>query len=75
MDTVVVNGTDLSDVVDVSKAGSQVLTTGLHAVTRISGSEPSDTLQVQTLAGNDDVFVGPGVSDLIATVIDLGPDE
>jgi Ca2+-binding RTX toxin-like protein len=75
-DTVVVNGTDLRDVVDVSKAGSEVLTTGLHTVTRISGSEPAnDMLLVQTLAGNDDVTVAPDVSDLISTVVDLGVDE
>jgi hypothetical protein len=75
-DTVVVKGTDLPDVVDVSKNGSQVLTTGLHTQTRISGSEPAnDTLLVQTLGGDDVVTVAPDVSDLINTVVDLGDGE
>ena len=75
-DTVVVNGTDLADVVHVSKAGPEVLTTGLHTQTRISGSEPAlDTLLVQTLAGNDEVTVAPDVSDLINAVVDLGDGE
>ena len=75
-DSVVVNGTDSRDVVDVSKAGSEVLTTGLHTQTRISGSEPAnDALLVQTLGGNDDVTVAPDVSDLISTVVDLGDGE
>src|SRR5262245_16696840 len=75
-DSVVVNGTDLRDVVDVSKAGSEVLTSGLHTQTRITGSEPAnDALFVQTLGGNDDVTVAPDVSDLISTVVDLGDGE
>ena len=75
-DTIVVNGTDLGDVVDVSKVGSEVITSGLHTQTRILGSEPTiDTLRVQTLGGNDDVTVAPDVSDLINAVVDLGDGE
>ncbi len=75
-DTVVVNGTDRRDVVDVTRSGEQVLTTGLRTETRIVGSEPAnDTLLVQTLDGNDDVTVAPDVADLINTVVDLGGDE
>jgi hypothetical protein len=75
-DVVVVNGTDLPDVVDVSRVGSEVVTSGLHTQTRIFGSEPTiDTLRVQTLGGNDDVTVAPDVSDLINPVVDLGDGE
>ena len=75
-DVVVVNGTDLGDVVDVSKAGPEVVTSGLHTQTRIFGSEPTiDTLRVQTLGGNDDVTVAPDVSDLINPIVDLGDGE
>jgi predicted ester cyclase len=76
LDTVVVNGTDLPDIVDVTRSGQQILATGLRTETRILGSEPAnDTLLVQTLGGNDDVTVAPDVSDLINTVVDLGVDE
>ena len=75
-DTVVVNGTDRRDAVDVTSSALQVLVAGLAAQTRIVGSEPTlDTLRLQTLAGNDVVSVAPGVSDLITPVVDLGPDQ
>jgi hypothetical protein len=75
-DAVTVGGTDGRDVVQVTRSGSQVSVTGLPTETRIVGSEPTnDTLTVQTLGGNDDVTVAPDVSDLIATVVDLGEDE
>jgi Ca2+-binding RTX toxin-like protein len=75
-DTVVVNGTSGLDVVDVTRSGSEVLTTGLAAQTRIVGSEgANDTLRIQTLDGNDTVTVAPDVSDLIATVVDLGAGQ
>jgi hypothetical protein len=75
-DAVAVGGTDGRDVVQVTRSGSQVSVTGLPTETRIVGSEPThDTLTVQTLGGNDDVTIAPDVSDLIATVVDLGADE
>jgi Ca2+-binding RTX toxin-like protein len=75
-DTVVVNGTDRRDVVQVARDGGQVSVSGLKAQTEIVGSEPAlDRLIVNTLAGNDDVTVAPDVGDLIATAVDLGTDE
>jgi hypothetical protein len=75
-DTVVVNGTDRRDVVQVAHDGGQVSVSGLKAQTQIVGSEPAlDRLIVNTLAGNDDVTVAPDVGDLIATAVDLGTDE
>ena len=54
----------------------QVVVDGLRGQTRIQGSEPAlDTLQLQTLGGDDTVTVAPDVADLIATVVDLGADE
>jgi hypothetical protein len=56
--------------------GDQVLTDGLAAQTRISGSEPAmDTLQVNTLGGRDTVALAPDVSQLIAPIVDLGSGQ
>ena len=70
-DLVTVNGTNRRDVVNVTRSGSQVLTSGLRATTGIVGSEPTlDTLLVQTLDGDDDVTVAPDVADLIVPVVE-----
>jgi Ca2+-binding RTX toxin-like protein len=75
-DTVIVNGTNQRDRVQVTRSGAQVLTSGLAAQTRITGSEPAlDTLLVQTLDGNDDVTVAADVSGLLIPVVDLGPGD
>jgi len=75
-DTVITNGTEGADTVDVSRSGEQVVVGGLAALTRITGNEATlDTLRVQTLGGDDDVTVAPDVSDLITPVVDLGAGE
>jgi Ca2+-binding RTX toxin-like protein len=74
-DTVFVDGTARRDVVQVTRSGAQVSVAGLPATTTIVGSEPTDTLEVETLGGNDDVTVAPDVADVINTVVDLGADE
>jgi Ca2+-binding RTX toxin-like protein len=74
-DTVTVNGTGKPDKVKVTAVGPAVLTAGLRATTQITGSEPAlDTLLLNTLAGDDTVAIGAGVSSLIQTTVDLGPD-
>jgi Ca2+-binding RTX toxin-like protein len=74
-DTVVVNGTSGPDVVHASAFGSVVTVSGLAAKTQITGSEPAnDTLLIQTLAGDDNVTVDPGVSALLTPIVDLGAD-
>ena len=74
-DTVTVEGTDRADHVQVTRSGDEVVTDGLAAETRISGSEPAaDTLAVRTLAGIDSVTVAPDVGDEIKTLVDLGAD-
>ncbi len=75
-DTVIENGTAGTDRVHVVRSGQQVQTTGLVPRISISGSEPAlDTLDVNTLAGNDRVTVDPDVSQLISPVVDLGADQ
>jgi Ca2+-binding RTX toxin-like protein len=75
-DTVIANGTDRRDTVDVTRSGGQVLATGLAAQIAIEGAEPAnDTLGINTLGGDDQVTVAGDVSDLIATLVDLGAGE
>ena len=75
-DSVVVNGTDRRDVVQATRVADEVSVTGLAADVRIAGSEGlNDTLRIQTLDGNDDVFVDPDVELLLTPVINLGPGE
>lgn len=72
-DTVVVNGRELADKVDVTADGAQISVDGLPALTRIRGSESlNDTLRVNTLGGFDEVTVDPDAELLITPVIDLG---
>jgi len=74
-DTVVVNGTDGPDHVELSSVGTNVLVAGLAPALEIAGSEPTDILDVNTLAGKDKVTVDPGVQPLITPVVDLGTDQ
>jgi Ca2+-binding RTX toxin-like protein len=75
-DTVVVNGTDAADLVEVTRSGSEVLVDGLAALVRIAGGEAAnDTLRIQTLDGDDDVIVAPDVNDAITPIVDLGAGE
>jgi Ca2+-binding RTX toxin-like protein len=75
-DTVTLNGTNRADRVQVTRSGSQVLTTGLAAQTTIDGSEGlNDTLRINTLDGRDSVTVDPDAELLITPVIDLGAGQ
>jgi Ca2+-binding RTX toxin-like protein len=74
--TVITTGTSRPDRVRVTRSGTRVLTTGLAARTRIAGSEAAnDRLQINTLAGNDDVNVATDVADLIRPTVNLGADD
>jgi Ca2+-binding RTX toxin-like protein len=75
VDVVTVNGTDRGDRIAVSAADGQVDVTGLRAETRITGSDTTDRLQVNTLAGNDKVAVGANVSTQIGVAVDLGTGQ
>jgi hypothetical protein len=75
-DTVVVNGTESRDDLDVTRSGDDVLVTGLAADLRVTGSEgTNDTLRIQTLGGDDDVTIDPEAELLISPVVNLGPDN
>lgn len=75
-DTVVVNGTDHADHVGLSSTPGNVLVSGLAPQIQITGAEPTnDTLHINTLAGNDAVSVGSGVSAVIQPIIDLGDGQ
>ena len=75
-DTVIVNGREKADNVNVTASGQQVLVGGLPALTRISGSESlNDTLRLNTLGGKDQVTIDPNAELLITPVIDLGAGQ
>ncbi len=75
-DTVIVNGTDHADHVHLSSTAGDVLVAGLASQIQIAGAEAADdTLNVNTLAGDDTVSVASGVFDVILPVIDLGADQ
>jgi Ca2+-binding RTX toxin-like protein len=75
-DDVIVNGTQNPDKVHVSSDGTTVTAAGLAATTTVTGSEQAnDTLNVNTLGGDDTVTVDPNVSSLIAPIVDLGADQ
>ncbi len=75
-DTVIVNGTPKPDNVHLSADSGNVLVSGLATQVQVAGSDPTkDTLQLNTLAGNDTVAVARDVNQLINPVIDLGADQ
>ena len=75
-DTVIADGTNGPDHVQVGTVLGSVLVSGLHTQLQIAGSEvANDTLKVNTLGGRDRVTVAPEVSQLINPVVDLGADQ
>jgi Ca2+-binding RTX toxin-like protein len=75
-DTVTVNGTDNPDRVHVEDDQGRVDVEGLQAKTRITGSESLfDTLQLNTLGGNDRVRTDDDIPSLIAVHTDLGTGQ
>jgi Ca2+-binding RTX toxin-like protein len=75
-DTITVNGTDDPDNIAVAANGGVVDVTGLFTAIAISHSEvANDLLAINTRGGDDDVVIGPGVEELIQTLVDLGGDK
>jgi hypothetical protein len=75
-DSVVVDGTDGSDSVQLRRVDPQVQVRGLAAQTRVVGGEPAnDTLRIQTLGGDDRVTLEDTVTSFITPIIDLGADD
>jgi Ca2+-binding RTX toxin-like protein len=73
VDNVTVNGTVGSDVVLVAGDSSGVTVLGLAARTNITGAEPTDTLRVNALAGND-VVTATGLTANALTLTEDGGD-
>jgi Ca2+-binding RTX toxin-like protein len=73
-DVVTVQGTARADRVQVATDGAAVTVEGLRTTTRITGSEPTDRLEVNGLAGDDTIDVGADVATRIQPVVDLGAD-
>jgi len=78
-DTVIANGTEGADTVHVgSNPAGHVVVSGLAAQLEVSGGEaatstsPGDTVQVDTLGGDDTITDGIGVTGLGAVGIDGG---
>lgn len=75
LDTVVVNGTELDDTVEVRTSGGAVEVAGLPARTVITGGDPTDRLEIHTLGGRDRVTVADAARALLDIVVDLGGDQ
>lgn len=74
-DAVIVNGSDRADHVAVTARSGAVVVAGLTAATTITGSEPTDRLDLRTLGGFDRVEVAPDVAALIGLTLDLGTGQ
>jgi hypothetical protein len=74
-DTVVVDGTEQADQVDVTARAGAVDVDGLAARTVVTGSEPTDQLDISTLGGDDRVAVEQAARALIGVVVDLGAGQ
>ena len=64
-DTVQVFGTQQADQVDVTADGGSVDVTGLAAQTSVTGGDPTDRLQIDTLGGDDSVTVSDNARALL----------
>ena len=74
-DTVVVNGTDRPDRVDVTAHAGAVDVTGLTGETVVTGGEPTDRLEIDTFEGDDSVTVDDAARALLDIAVDLGADQ
>ena len=74
-DTVIVNGTDRPDRVDVAAYAGAVDVTGLTAKTVVTGGEPTDRLEIDTFEGDDSVTVDDAARALLDIAVDLGADQ
>jgi Ca2+-binding RTX toxin-like protein len=71
VDTVIQRGTERVDSIAVTRSPASVLSTGLAAQLRITGSEAAnDQLRILTLGGEDQIAVAADVRTAIATSVD-----
>jgi Ca2+-binding RTX toxin-like protein len=72
LDSVVVNGTDRVDTINIDGNGSGADVTGLATAVSIEHADPNDSLSVNTLAGDD--HVSPtGVAGVLQVLVDGSP--
>jgi len=69
VDSVVVNGTNGDDTINIQGNGSGADVTGLATAVSVTHADPTDTLSVNTLAGTDNVATN-GVAGLIQVLVD-----
>jgi Hemolysin-type calcium-binding repeat (2 copies). len=74
-DSVVVNGTNRPDRVDVAAHAGAVDVTGLTSETVVTGGEPADRLEIDTFEGDDSVTVDDAARALLDIAVDLGADQ
>jgi hypothetical protein len=74
-DSVTLRGTGFADAVRVRADGSDVTVAGLPAAVRISGAEPADHLQVNTVGGDDSVSVSDAARAVMGVDVDLGTGQ
>jgi Ca2+-binding RTX toxin-like protein len=72
-DTVIVNGTNGNDIIDVFGAGSSASVVGLPAQVNVSNSEAAnDSLVVKALAGNDGITATTLPAGVLRLTLDAG---
>jgi hypothetical protein len=71
-DSVVVNGTDGDDNIQIAGNGSGADVTGLATAVSITHADPSDKLSVNTLGGTDNVLT-TGVAGVLKVLVDGSP--
>lgn len=69
-DNVTVNGTNGDDSIKINRNGTGADVTGLATAVSITHADATDTLSVNTLAGNDSVFVA-GVAGVLKVLVDV----
>ena len=74
-DTVVVNGTDRADLIDVTAYAGAVDVSGLRAETVVTGGDATDRLEIDTFEGEDSVTVDDAARALLDIAFDLGADQ
>ena len=72
IDNLVVNGTTGADRIRIQGRGSGATVKGLATTVWVTHADPTDTLSVNTLEGNDNVLVN-GVAGVLQVLVDGAP--
>ncbi|MBD2327005.1 calcium-binding protein [Alkalinema sp. FACHB-956] len=75
LDSIIINGTNATDTIDLTSNNSGHLITGLAAAVQINGAETTDKLTVNGLGGNDTLRATTLRSDLIQFTADGGDGD